>query len=104
MTVEDDKATVQVIEDGYEGLRKYLDWIHANFPKSHNEILPVFAAGAGEDRRHADALALDRRDHRHGYVEHCQPAVVEAEHESLAVLSGAAGLSFSTRLGAKLEN
>ena len=99
MTVEDNKATVQVIEDGYEGLRNYLDWIHANFPKSHNEILPV-----GEDRRHADALALDRRDRRHGHVEHCQPAVVEAEHELLAVLSGAAGLSFSTRLAAKLEN
>jgi predicted SnoaL-like aldol condensation-catalyzing enzyme len=34
-----------LIEDGYEGLRKYLDWIRANFPKSHNEILRVFADG-----------------------------------------------------------
>jgi predicted SnoaL-like aldol condensation-catalyzing enzyme len=34
-----------LIEDGYAGLRKYLDWIGANFPKSHNEILRVFAEG-----------------------------------------------------------
>jgi predicted SnoaL-like aldol condensation-catalyzing enzyme len=73
MTVEDNKATVRafyqtalndrdadaavpyvgnsyrqhnpLIEDGYEGLRKFLDWIRANFPKSHNEILRVFADG-----------------------------------------------------------
>jgi predicted SnoaL-like aldol condensation-catalyzing enzyme len=65
MTVEDNKATVRafyqtalndrdadaavpyvgssyrqhspLVEDGYGGLRKYLDWIRANFQKLHND-------------------------------------------------------------------
>jgi predicted SnoaL-like aldol condensation-catalyzing enzyme len=34
-----------LVEDGYDGLGKYLDWIRANFPKSRSEILRVLADG-----------------------------------------------------------
>ena len=33
------------IEDDVEGLKKYLRWINENYPKSHNEILRVYADG-----------------------------------------------------------
>lgn len=32
-----------LIEDGVEGLRKYLGWIKDNFPDSHSKALRVFA-------------------------------------------------------------
>jgi predicted SnoaL-like aldol condensation-catalyzing enzyme len=34
-----------LISDGLEGLRKYQEWISTNYPKSHSEILRVFADG-----------------------------------------------------------
>jgi predicted SnoaL-like aldol condensation-catalyzing enzyme len=33
------------IEDGVEGLRKYLRWISENFPRAHSRILRVYAEG-----------------------------------------------------------
>ncbi|MEI9929505.1 MAG: nuclear transport factor 2 family protein [Rhizomicrobium sp.] len=34
-----------LIGDGLEGLHKYQEWISAHYPKSHNEVLRVFAEG-----------------------------------------------------------
>jgi predicted SnoaL-like aldol condensation-catalyzing enzyme len=34
-----------LVQDGDEGLRKYLAWIQDNFPKSHSKVLRTFADG-----------------------------------------------------------
>ncbi len=34
-----------LIGDGFEGLRKYQEWITTTYPKSHNEVVRVFAEG-----------------------------------------------------------
>ena len=34
-----------LVEDGQEGLRKFVDWIGKNNPKAHGEIKRVFADG-----------------------------------------------------------
>jgi predicted SnoaL-like aldol condensation-catalyzing enzyme len=34
-----------LIEDGAEGLKKYLRWIEENFPKSYSHVFRVFADG-----------------------------------------------------------